>query len=60
VDIGKPNLQIFDGFLLLVCDYLVIQATSIPSEQIFSVAKINPERNRLDSEKARATLCLKT
>ena len=43
-------------------DYLVVQATSVPSEQIFSIAKftIGSERNRLDPEKARATLCLKT
>ena len=43
-------------------DYLVVQATSVPSEQMFSVAKftINPTRNRLNPEKVRATLCLKT
>ena len=43
-------------------DYLCIQATSVPSEQVFSIAKhtINPLRNRLDPEKARATLCLKS
>ena len=43
-------------------DYLSIQATSVPSEQAFSIAKntINPIRNRLDSEKVRAMLCLKS
>ena len=43
-------------------DYLVPQATSIASEQIFSVAKhsISATRNRLDPEKTRASLCLKT
>ena len=43
-------------------DYLVAQATSVASEQIFSVARhtISATRNRLDAEKARASLCLKT
>src|SRR2546423_7195574 len=43
-------------------DYLVVQATSVSSEQIFSTAKhtISAVRNRLDSEKACASLCLKT
>ena len=43
-------------------DYLVVQATSVASEQMFSVAKftINPTRNRLNPEKACASLCLKT
>ena len=43
-------------------DYLCIQATSIASEQAFSIAGqiISPLRNRLESETARATLCLKS
>src|SRR2546421_3908578 len=43
-------------------DYLVAQATSVASEQIFSVARhtISATCNRLDAEKARASLCLKT
>ena len=43
-------------------DYLVIQATSVPSEQMFSVAKftVNPTRNRLNPEKVKESLCLKT
>lgn len=43
-------------------DYLIVQATSVTSEQIFSVAKhtISETRNRIDAEKARASLCLKT
>ena len=43
-------------------DYLIVQATSVPSEQMFSVAKftINPTRNYLNPEKVRASLCLKT
>ena len=36
-------------------DYLVVQVTSVPSEEIFSTAKhtISAVRNQLDSEKAR-------
>lgn len=43
-------------------DYLIAQATSVPSEEAFSVAKhtLSAVRNRLDDEKARASLCLKT
>jgi len=43
-------------------DYLCIQATSVASEQAFSVAgqTISPLRNRLDGETARVTLCLKS
>ena len=41
-------------------DYFSIQATSVSSEQMFSIAKhtLNPIRNRLDPEKAQASLCL--
>ncbi|CAB4393852.1 unnamed protein product [Rhizophagus irregularis] len=44
------------------CDYLVIQVTSVPSKQMFSVAKftINLTRNRLNPDKVHASLCLKT
>jgi len=47
---------------LIARDYLIIQATSVPSEQAFSVAgnTITQTRNRLDPETARATLCLKS
>ena|SRR2546421_4503349 len=43
-------------------DCLVAQATSIASEQIFSVVKhtISATHNKLDAEKAQASLCLKT
>src|SRR6266480_5221693 len=43
-------------------DYLCIQATSVASEQAFSVAgnTITPTRNKLDPETTRATLCLKS
>ena len=47
---------------LIVKDYLIIQATSVPSEQAFSVAgnTMTQTRNRLDPEKARTILCLKS
>jgi hypothetical protein len=43
-------------------DYLCIQATSVSSEQAFSIAglTISPLRNRLEDETARITLCLKS
>ncbi|GBC24198.1 hypothetical protein GLOIN_2v1446931 [Rhizophagus irregularis DAOM 181602=DAOM 197198] len=39
-----------------------LQAISVSSEQIFSIAKhtISPIRNRLSEEIIRASLCLKT
>ncbi|GBB91414.1 hypothetical protein RclHR1_01870009 [Rhizophagus clarus] len=47
---------------LIAKDYLIIQATSVLSEQAFSVAgnTITQTRNRLVPETARATLCLKS
>ena len=46
----------------LINDYLIVQATSVSSEQIFSVAKhtISPTRNWLSTENIRASPCLKT
>lgn len=43
-------------------DYLTIQATSVPSEEAFSIAgnTISKTRNRLSPETARACLCLKS
>ena len=43
-------------------DYLTIQATSVPSEEAFSIAgnTISKTRNRLLPETARACLCLKS
>ncbi|CAG8473846.1 13407_t:CDS:2 [Cetraspora pellucida] len=45
-----------------VMHYGVNDTTSVPSEEAFSVAKhtLSPVRNRLDDEKACASLCLKT
>ena len=46
----------------LINDYLIVQATSVSSEQIFSVAKhtISPTWNQLSTENIRVSLCLKT
>ncbi|CAG8691993.1 15238_t:CDS:2, partial [Cetraspora pellucida] len=59
---AHANNRNYKNIAKMAQDYLCIQATSVPSEQIFSVAKhtINSLRNRLDPEKARATLCLKS
>ena len=47
---------------LIAKDYLCIQATSVASEQAFSIAgnTITPTRNKLDSETTRSSLCLKS
>ncbi|CAB4377207.1 unnamed protein product [Rhizophagus irregularis] len=59
---AKSKDQQWIPLVKMAHDYLVIQATSVPSEQMFSVAKftINPTRNRLNPDKVRASLCLKT
>jgi hypothetical protein len=46
----------------IACDYLSVQATSVASEQAFSIAgqAISSQRNRLEPETARAILCLKS
>jgi hypothetical protein len=46
----------------IACDYLVIQTTSVASEQAFSIAgnTITKTRNRLYPETAKACLCLKS
>jgi len=43
-------------------DYLTIQATSIPCEQLFSLANhtIRKTRSRLHPQTARASICLKS
>ena len=43
-------------------DYLTIMSTSVPCEQLFSIAgkQITPTRNRLNSDTTRACLCLKS
>jgi len=43
-------------------DYLTIMSTSVPCEQLFSIAgkQITQTRNRLNSDTIRAYLCLKS
>ena len=52
----------FPILMQIARDYLCIQATSVASEQAFSIAglTISPLRNRLEAETARITLCLKS
>ncbi|CAG8469381.1 5999_t:CDS:2, partial [Paraglomus occultum] len=47
---------------LMAQDYLSVQATIVASEQTFSIAGqvITSQRNRLDPDTARATLCLRS
>jgi len=52
----------YTGLAQMARDYLIVQATSVSSEQIFSVAKhtISTTRNRLSEDNIRASLCLKS
>jgi len=52
----------YSGLAQMARDHLVVQATSVPSERVFSLAKqtISPTRNRLSEENVRASICLKT
>ena len=47
---------------IIAHDYLSIQATSVASEQAFSIVgqTITSQRNRLNSKTARASLCLRS
>lgn len=58
----SSKFSTFGSLVNMARDYLIAQATSVPSEEAFSVAKhtLSAVRNRLDDEKARASLCLKT
>jgi hypothetical protein len=58
----KDHQKEYPILSLIAKDYLIIQATSVPAEQAFSVAgnAITQTRNRLDPDTARATLCLKS
>ena len=58
----KTHQNKYPVLSLIAKDYLIIQATSVSSEQAFSVAgnTITQTRNRLKPETARATLCLKS
>ncbi|CAG8774436.1 10179_t:CDS:1, partial [Cetraspora pellucida] len=50
------------GLAQMARDYLIVQATSVSSKQMFSKAKdtITPLRNQLSEENICASLCLKT
>ena len=52
----------YSGLVQMARDYLTVQATSVSSEQMFSVTKhtISPTQNRLSPENVHARLCLKT
>jgi hAT family C-terminal dimerisation region len=58
----KAHQKEYPILSLIARDYLIIQSTSVSSEQAFSVAgnTITQTRNRLDPETARASLCLKS
>ena len=58
----KDHQNEYPTLSLIAKDYLCIQATSVASEQAFSVAgnTITPTRNKLDPMTTRATLCLKS
>ncbi|CAG8724358.1 36311_t:CDS:1, partial [Racocetra persica] len=58
----KASAAQFPTLSRLAMDFLAMQATSVPSEQAFSVAKhtISLTRNRINPEVARTSLCLKS
>jgi hypothetical protein len=58
----KTHQEEFPILSLIAKDYLIIQSTSVSSEQAFSIANntITQTRNRLDPETAREILCLKS
>ncbi|CAG8632608.1 7929_t:CDS:2, partial [Ambispora gerdemannii] len=58
----RANAMQYLTLARIAMDYLAIQATSVPSEQAFSIAKhiVSLNRNRIDPETARASLCLKS
>lgn len=58
----KSHQEEFPVLSLIAKDFLIIQSTSVPSEQAFSIANntITQTRNRLDPETAREILCLKS
>lgn len=58
----KANELQFPKLARMAQDYMAIPATSVPSEQCFSISKnlITPNRNRLLGKTARACMCLKS
>ncbi|CAG8583299.1 20434_t:CDS:2, partial [Racocetra persica] len=61
-DWWKANQIAFLNLATMVKDYLAIMSTSIPCEQLFSLARLTVTklRNSLDNETVRAILCLKS
>ena len=57
----KTNELQFPRLARMALDYLAIPATSVPSEQCFSISKnlITDNRNRLLGKTVRACICLK-
>ena len=58
----KTHKQEFPLLSSLAHNYLAIMATSVPCEQLFSIAglTITKTRNRLNSDSVRACLCFKS
>ncbi|CAG8613044.1 12793_t:CDS:2 [Ambispora gerdemannii] len=58
----RANVIQYSTLARVAMDYLAVQATSVPSEQAFSIAKhtVSLTHNRIDPETARASLCLKS
>jgi hypothetical protein len=61
-DWWKANQLIFPNLASIAKDYLSIMATSVPCEQLFSLAglTVTKTRNSLDNNTVRAVLCLKS
>jgi len=58
----KSNMNQFPHLSKMANDYLSIPATSVSSEQCFSISKnlITDNRNRLASKTVRACMCLRS
>ena len=58
----KNNETQYPNLAQMACDYLAIPASSVPSEQCFSLGKnlITDNRNKLAEKTVRAYMCLKS